>query len=28
VEVPSGPKEALADAVWDHVARRWSPAAR
>jgi len=26
VEVPQGPKEALADAVWDHVARRWDAA--
>ena len=24
VEVPTGPKEALADVVWDHVARRWA----
>jgi phosphopantothenoylcysteine decarboxylase/phosphopantothenate--cysteine ligase len=24
VEVPTGPKEALADEVWDHVARRWA----
>ena len=24
VEVPNGPKEALADVVWDHVARRWN----
>ena len=28
VEVPSGLKEALGDAVWDHVARRWSRDAR
>ena len=24
VDVPNGPKEALADAVWDHVARHWA----
>jgi phosphopantothenoylcysteine decarboxylase/phosphopantothenate--cysteine ligase len=28
VEVPTGPKEALADVVWDHVARRWGDGAR
>jgi phosphopantothenoylcysteine decarboxylase/phosphopantothenate--cysteine ligase len=28
VEVPTGPKEALADLVWDHVARRWSDPSR
>ena len=28
VVVPSGPKEALADLVWDHVARRWDPSPR
>jgi phosphopantothenoylcysteine decarboxylase/phosphopantothenate--cysteine ligase len=28
VEVPTGPKEALADVVWDHVARRWADSAR
>ncbi len=28
VEVPTGPKEALADAVWDHVARRWAGGSR
>jgi phosphopantothenoylcysteine decarboxylase / phosphopantothenate---cysteine ligase len=28
VEVPTGPKEALADVVWDHVARRWADGAR
>ena len=28
VEVPTGPKEALADLVWDHVARRWSKDSR
>ncbi len=28
VDVPSGPKEALADLVWDHVARRWDPSSR
>jgi phosphopantothenoylcysteine decarboxylase/phosphopantothenate--cysteine ligase len=28
VEVPNGPKEALADVVWDHVARRWHESGR
>jgi len=28
VEFPMGPKEALADVVWDHVARRWADGAR
>jgi phosphopantothenoylcysteine decarboxylase/phosphopantothenate--cysteine ligase len=27
-EVPTGPKEALADVVWDHVARRWDNGSR
>ena len=28
VEVPNGPKESLADVVWDQVARRWSESSR
>ena len=28
VEVATGPKEALADQVWDHVARRWGNGSR
>lgn len=28
MEVPTGPKEALADLVWDHVARRWADGSR
>ena len=27
-DVPTGPKEALADRVWDHVARRWGNGSR